>query len=105
MSVRDAGSESPSAPPCRWDGTDLVLELRVVPRASRDAVVRDGDQLKVRITAPPVDGKANQHLRRLLGRLLGVAQSQVVIERGEHDRSKRVRVHGPRLQPDFVPPR
>lgn len=78
----------------RWDGADLVLELRVQPRASSDALERFGEGLKLRITAPPVDGKANTHLVKYLARTLGVAKSAVVIEAGETGRDKRVRVRG-----------
>jgi len=78
----------------RWDGPDLVLELRVQPRASRDALRQESGQLKLRITAPPVDGRANQHLRRYLAKALGVAPSAVLIEAGETARDKRVRVRG-----------
>ena len=80
--------------PVRWDGDDLVLELRVQPRASSDALEPFGERLKARITAPPVDGKANKHLVRFLAATLGVAKSAVIIEAGETGRDKRVRVRG-----------
>ena len=47
----------------RWESDDLLLSLRVQPRASQDEFVGPhGDHFKVRITAPPVEGKANAHL-------------------------------------------
>ena len=42
----------------RWEGPDLVLQIRVQPRAARDAFVPEDERLRVRITAPPVDGAA-----------------------------------------------
>jgi uncharacterized protein (TIGR00251 family) len=70
-----------------------VLQLRVQPRASRDGLigVHEG-RLKVRITAPPVDGKANQHLQRWLAERFQVGRAQVRIEQGDTGRDKRVRL-------------
>ena len=69
--------------------------MRVQPRASREgtAGVRDG-ALVVKLTAPPVEGKANAALSRFLGRLLGVPPSSVAIVRGASGRDKLVRVAG-----------
>lgn len=84
----------------RWDGEDLLLEIRVQPRASRDEIVGlHGGQLKVRITAPPVDGKANSHLQRYIAKAFGVAPSAVVLVGGETGREKRFRIHRPREIP------
>jgi len=77
------------------DGADWVLALRVQPRARRDAFAgTTGDRLKVRITAPPADGRANEHLRRWLAHTLRVPVAQVLIERGTTSRDKRVRIVG-----------
>jgi uncharacterized protein (TIGR00251 family) len=73
----------------------IVFDVQVVPRASRDKlgpVV--GDRLKVQLTSPPVDGAANEALRVLIGKLLGVAKSRVEIVRGETSRKKTLRVQG-----------
>lgn len=60
----------------------LVLRLYIQPKASRDSIVGlHGDEVKVAITAPPVDGQANSHLVKFLGKLFRVAKSQVVIEK------------------------
>jgi uncharacterized protein (TIGR00251 family) len=74
---------------------DVVIALRVTPRSGRDEVLgwQDG-ALRVRLRAPPVDGKANEALRRLLAERLGVALSAVTIVSGETSRLKRVRVDG-----------
>jgi uncharacterized protein (TIGR00251 family) len=71
------------------------LRVRLTPRADRDAVtgVRDG-VVHVRVSAPPVDGKANAALCKLLAKRLGVPRSRVEIVRGESARDKTVRVVG-----------
>lgn len=85
----------------RWDGPDLILDLRVQTRAPRDELVGlAADRWKLRITAAPVDGKANAHLLRFLARLFGVSRSQVVLESGSTSRDKRVRVHAPTRLPE-----
>lgn len=79
----------------RWDGEDLILLLRVQPRASRDEVAGPlGDRLRVRIAAPPVDGKANAHLLRFLAQRFRVPATDVRLERGETGRDKQVRIRG-----------
>ncbi len=83
-----------------WEGDDLHLQLRVLPRAKRDALEAPaGEVLKVRITAPPVEGKANAHLRRFLAEQFGVSQSAIRILSGERSRIKRVRIHRPKRLP------
>ncbi|MGB5681912.1 MAG: DUF167 domain-containing protein [Polyangiales bacterium] len=78
----------------REDGA-ITFEVRVAPRASRNRVVgvQDG-LLKVALTAPPVDGAANEALRKLLSKTLGVSKSAVEIVRGERGRTKLLRVRG-----------
>ena len=72
-----------------------VFHVRVVPRARRDEVVgAHGDALKIRLTAPPVEGKANLALQKFLARRLGVSRSDVEILSGHASRQKRVRVSG-----------
>ncbi len=74
---------------------DARLGVRLQPRASRDEVVgwRAGT-LVVRVTAPPVDGRANDALCRLVARRLRVAPSRVAVVRGHTARDKVVRVEG-----------
>ncbi|MEI8297314.1 MAG: DUF167 family protein [Pseudomonadota bacterium] len=79
----------------RWEGADLVLTLRVQPRASRDALVLETTRLKVRITAPPVDGAANAYLLRYLAGRFGVAPSRTELVRGMTGREKTVRIRAP----------
>ena len=73
----------------------VSFAVRVIPRASRDAV--DGEfqgALKVRLTAPPADNRANEALRRFLAERLNVSAAAVRILRGEKSRSKHVEVRG-----------
>ena len=71
------------------------VEIRLQPRGGRDAVVgeRDGAVL-IRISAPPVDGKANAALIAFVAKRLGVTKSSVTIVRGEAARNKVIRVDG-----------
>jgi uncharacterized protein (TIGR00251 family) len=73
----------------------VVLAVRVQPRSSRDAITgeREG-ALVVRLTAPPVEGEANDALARVLGKALGVAPSAVRLLSGKTGRRKRVLVMG-----------
>jgi uncharacterized protein len=69
--------------------------VRVQPRASRDEIVGEHqDGLRIRLTAPPVDDRANEALRRLLAVRLKVPLSAVRIVSGERSRTKRVEVEG-----------
>lgn len=79
----------------------LVLRLYIQPKASRDSIVGlHGDEVKVAITAPPVDGQANSHLVKFLGKQFRVAKSQVVIEKGELGRHKQIKI----INPQQIPP-
>jgi uncharacterized protein (TIGR00251 family) len=71
----------------------------VTARASRDelAGLKDG-VLHVRVSAPPVDGKANQAVTRLIAKALGVGRTSVRVVRGERSRDKVVEVDG--VDPD-----
>jgi uncharacterized protein len=72
-----------------------TFAVRVAPRASRNAVEGEHDgALKVRLTAPPLDGRANDALRRVLAERLNVPISAVRIVSGEKSRTKRVVVAG-----------
>ena len=76
--------------------------MRLTPRAGRDTIDgwRDtgnpaqGDVLRIRVTAPPVDGAANDALVRLLAKTLGIAPSRITIESGSTGRVKTVEVEG-----------
>ena len=79
----------------------LQLTLHVQPGASRTEVAgTHGDALKVRLTAPPVDGKANAELLRFLAEAFGVPRRNVTLLRGELSRAKVVRIARPVVRPD-----
>lgn len=71
----------------------MNIRVRLVPRAGRNEIAgwRDG-RLLVRVTAPPLEGRANQALRKLLAKRLGIAAGRVEIARGERSRDKLVAV-------------
>lgn len=71
------------------------LRVRLTPRSAREGVVlREDGTLAVRVSAPPVDGRANAALERLVARTLGVPPSRVSVVRGARSREKTVRIEG-----------
>lgn len=75
--------------------TAVEFQVRVLPRARRDAIEGTwGGALKVRLTAPPVDGRANLACCRLLAQHLNIPLSAVRIIGGERSRTKRIEVRG-----------
>jgi uncharacterized protein (TIGR00251 family) len=89
----------------REDGDDVVLMLHVQPGAKRTEVAgihgeREDARLRIRLAAPPVDGKANAELLRFLALAFGVPQRAVALLRGDASRQKAVRVTRPARRPD-----
>ena len=73
----------------------VVFNIRVIPRASRCELAGvQGDALKLRITAPPVEGAANKECVRLLSDMLGVKKSQIKIIAGHSSKNKKVSISG-----------
>lgn len=90
---------------CREDGDDVLLMLHVQPGAKRTEVAGvhgEGAEarLKIRLAAPPVDGKANAELLRFLAAAFAVPRRAVTLRRGETSRQKTVKVTRPALRPD-----
>ena len=82
--------------------SELTLHLSIQPRSHRDEVVGlHDDRLKLRITAPPVDGKANNHLLAYLAKAFGVTKANVQLINGEHSRKKSVLILSPQKQPEW----
>jgi uncharacterized protein (TIGR00251 family) len=88
-----------------WQGDTLVLSVWVQPKASRDELIgacddgQGGECLKVRITAPPLDGQANTQLIKFLAKSFGVAKSCVHVVAGEKGRRKRIQISAPSKLP------
>jgi uncharacterized protein (TIGR00251 family) len=81
--------------PIRETETGVVFRIRVVPRASRcEPAGFQDDALKLRITSPPVEGKANEACIALLAEMLGVKKARVAIISGHASRTKTVAVEG-----------
>jgi len=77
-----------------WQGNDLLLNVHIQPRARQDEICGiHGEALKIRITAPPVDGKANAHLTAFLARQCQLSKAAVTVVSGESSRQKRLRLH------------
>jgi uncharacterized protein (TIGR00251 family) len=73
----------------------VTLSLRIQPRASKnELVVMENGGLKIRLTAPPVDGAANEALTRFLADIFSVSKSQIDIVSGHTSREKTVRISG-----------
>ena len=73
----------------------VSLDLYIQPKAARNSVCGlHGEELKLAITAPPVDGKANKAVIAFLAKLFGVAKSSVSIKSGQQSRHKRCVVQG-----------
>jgi uncharacterized protein (TIGR00251 family) len=86
-----------------WKGDELELHLYVQPKSSRDQLIGlHGDEFKVAITAPPVDGQANSHLIKFLAKQFKVPKGQVRIISGEQGRHKRIAIETPKAIPDGI---
>lgn len=86
----------------RWDGDDLILDCHLQPAARSDEFAGlHGERLKIRLTAPPVEGKANAYLMAFLGKAFGIPKSHVHLLSGELNRQKRVRLTAPKKLPDL----
>ncbi len=87
----------------QWEGENLLISVRVRPGASRDEIVGPHDDaLKIRITVPPVDGKANSHLIKYLAKTFGVAKSRVKLVSGDTSRQKRLLIQSPNDLPTGI---
>src|SRR3990172_8099103 len=84
-----------SRSPSKGGSGTVTLTVRIQPRASKNGIVRMEDgSLKIRLTAPPVDGAANEALVKFLAGIFSIAQSQVEIVSGHASRRKSVRING-----------
>jgi uncharacterized protein len=73
----------------------VTLSIKVTPKASRTCLAgREGETLKIRLAAPPVDGKANDALVEFLSKQLKVPKRNIIIRTGHNSRRKLVQVDG-----------
>ena len=70
----------------------MQIEIKVIPNAKKRALVRNGSEITVRLTAQPLEGKANEELVRYLSDLFKVRKSAIKIVRGEKDRRKTLEI-------------
>lgn len=79
------------------EGSDekAILHLWVQPRAAKASIVGvHGDALKIKLTSPPVDGKANDQLLGLLSKRLDIPASQIIVRAGHTGRRKTLEIKG-----------
>jgi uncharacterized protein len=95
-----------AAPWYHWQQDSLIIQIRLQPRAHCDEIVGlHQNRLKIRITAPPVAGKANAHLTRFLAKIFQVSKKQVCVLAGATSRDKRICIENPaKLLPGMEPP-
>lgn len=87
----------------RWQGDDLLLSLHLQPKASHDELCGlHGDSVKIRISAPPIEGRANAQLIKFLAKQFGVAKGAVTLIGGELGRQKRVKIARPGKLPESL---
>lgn len=81
--------------PLKESATGISFAVKVHPRARKNAITgTTGDALKLALTAPPVDGKANQAVIEFFADLFAISRSSVTIASGETSRNKVIRVNG-----------
>ena len=81
--------------PIRDTPSGATFQIKVHPRARKNAITGQvGDALKLTLTAPPVEGRANDACRAFLAEVLNVPRSSVTIAAGENSRQKLIRVAG-----------
>ncbi|URL03141.1 DUF167 family protein YggU [Avibacterium sp. 20-126] len=85
--------------------TEKGIRLRIFlqPKASKDQLVGLHDnELKITLTAPPIDGQANAYLVKFLSKLFKVPKSSIIIEKGELNRHKQIFIPAPKIIPEQV---
>lgn len=81
----------------------LRLRIFLQPKATKDHIVGlHGDELKISITAPPIDGQANAHLLKFLGKLFKVPKTAIILEKGELNRHKQILIPEPKQIPEEI---
>lgn len=85
-----------------YGGKNTTIVVRVTPRAKENEIyqILDDGRVKIRLKAPPVNGKANQSLIQLLAEVIGIKPSQIDIVSGRNRREKLVQITG--ISPETV---
>jgi uncharacterized protein (TIGR00251 family) len=79
----------------RGQSDGVLLAVKLQPRASRNEIGEPlGEELRIKVTAPPVDAAANEALLRLLADQLDCPRSHIVLLRGQTSRHKTLKIHG-----------
>jgi uncharacterized protein len=87
----------------RRDGETIVLVLHIQPGAKHNEVAGPhGDALKIRLAAPPIEGRANEALRRFIAELFAVPLRNVELLRGAQSRRKTVKISGSKVMPEVL---
>jgi uncharacterized protein len=89
--------------PVTWEKQDLLLCVYVQPGAKQDKVVGLYQaHIKIQITAPAIENKANHFLGKWLAKQLKVSKAQVILEKGHKSRYKTFRIHSPQQIPIWL---
>ena len=87
----------------RRNGENITLTLHVQPGAKKTTVAGlHGEALKIRLAAPPVEGRANEALLRFIADFFKVPLRDVELKQGEQSRHKRVEVRGSAVDPNSL---
>lgn len=92
----------------QWQENDLILFVKTQPNASKNELAEiinhdvQHDQIKIRISSPAVDGKANKELFRFLSQLFKVSRSQIELLSGQSSRNKKLRIRSPKALPESI---
>lgn len=87
----------------RRSGENIILTLHVQPGAKQTTVAGlHGDALKIRLSAPPIEGRANEALLRFIADFFKVTLRDVELKQGGQSRHKRVEVRGSQIIPDSL---
>ncbi|MEK6590166.1 MAG: DUF167 domain-containing protein [Nitrospinota bacterium] len=77
------------------DENNVILGVRVQPRSSKNEVCGVfKDEIKIKLTSPPIDGEANEGLREFLSDILGISKGQIEIISGHRSKSKLIKIRG-----------
>jgi uncharacterized protein (TIGR00251 family) len=89
-------SKEPNLPPyVRVERDGLILSVKVQPRASGNSIEAPlGNELRIKVTAPPVDSAANEALVRFLAEKLDMQRNRIELLRGHTSRHKQIKIYG-----------